>query len=140
MTAPAATQRLAALLVVVLLGAPLRAAAAEDTAVRPPSPTPPAADGSPEVVLQWSARNEEGVYGYLVYRSLRREGPYRRINPEIIHARHEESPATSSYRFADTEVEPGRTYYYYLDTVSESGIKQRLSGVITKEVAGEDGG
>jgi hypothetical protein len=92
------------------------------------------------VVLQWSARNEEGVYGYLVYRSFRREGPYRRINPEIIHARHDEPPASSSYRFADTEVEPGRTYYYYLDTVSESGIKQRLSGVITKEVAGEDGG
>jgi len=103
-----------------------------------PAPTATAAT-SAKVVLEWSARNEEGVYGYLVYRSLRREGPFRRINPEIIHARHAPAPDTSTYRFVDAGVEPGRTYYYYLDTVSESGIKQRLSGVIAREVAGEAG-
>ncbi len=65
------------------------------------------------------------------------EGPYRRVNPDIIRARHVTPTATSSYRFVDVKVESGRTYYYYLDTVSDGGFKQRLSGVITKEVAGE---
>lgn len=128
----AAVLRVTLLLVAAGFAAPLPAA---DDAARP-APTATAASAA-RVVLEWSARNEEGVYGYLVYRSLHREGPYRRINPEIIHARHEPAPATTSYRFADTDVEPGRTYYYYLDTVSQSGLKQRLSGVIAKEVAGE---
>jgi fibronectin type 3 domain-containing protein len=124
------------LLLTAVLAAPPLAGADDSTPATEPSPTP-AAGSLPEVVLQWTARSEEGVYGYLVYRSHRREGPYRRINPEIIHARHAPPPATSSYRFVDAEVESGRTYYYYLDTVSNGGLKQRLSGVITKEVAGE---
>lgn len=125
-----AVLRVAAVIVAAGFAAPLPA----DEAAQP-APTATAAL-SAAVVLEWSARNEEGVYGYLVYRSLRREGPYRRVNADIIHARHAPPPATSSYHFADTEVEPGRTYYYYLDTVSQSGLKQRLSGVIAKEVAG----
>jgi hypothetical protein len=129
---PVAAPLVAAVLVAAGFAAPLPAG---DDAGRPiPTVT---AEASAEVVLEWSARNEEGVYGYLVYRSLRREGPYRRVNPEIIHSRNAIPPATSSYRFVDREVEPGRTYFYYLDTISQSGLKQRLSGVITKEIAGE---
>ncbi len=135
MTAGARRWVTAPVLAALLAAAPL---AATDRAAPAATPCPTAAAGdSPEVVLAWTARSEEGVYGYLVYRSPRREGPYRRINPEIIHARHVTPPATSSYRFVDAEVEPGRTYYYYLDTVSLSGVKQRLSGVVTKETAGE---
>jgi hypothetical protein len=127
-----AVSLMAAVLLAAGLAPPLPAG---DAAPRP-APTATAA-ASAEVVLEWSARNEEGVYGYLVYRSLRREGPYRRINADIIHARHVPAPAISSYRFVDREVETGRTYYYYLDSVSQSGLKQRLSGVIEKEIAGE---
>jgi hypothetical protein len=132
----AAARRVASLLLTASLAAPLLAETDGGTPAPTPSATPTSAS-VPEVVLQWSARNEKGVYGYLVYRSPRREGPYRRINPEIIHARPVMPPATSTYRFVDTEVEPGRTYYYYLDTITQSGVKQRLSGVITKEIAGE---
>ena len=126
-----AVRTVAALLVAAGFAAPLPAG----DAATPPAPTATPAT-SAAVVLEWSARSEEGVYGYLVYRSLRREGPYRRVSADIIHARHAPPPATSSYRFTDPEVVPGRTYYYYLDTVSQSGLKQRLSGVIAKEVAG----
>lgn len=134
----AASRRVAGLLLTAVFAAPLLAETDDGAPAPAPSPTP-AAESSAEVELQWTARNEEGVYGYLVYRSQRREGPYRRVNPDIIHARHDTPPATSSYRFVDVKVEPGRTYYYYLDTVSDGGLKQRLSGVITKEVAGEIG-
>lgn len=132
----AASRRVAGLLLTAVFAAPLLAEPEDGAPAPTPAPTP-AAESSAEVELQWTARNEEGVYGYLVYRSQRREGPYRRVNPDIIRARHVTPTATSSYRFVDVKVESGRTYYYYLDTVSDGGFKQRLSGVITKEVAGE---
>jgi hypothetical protein len=107
-----------------------------DSIAAPASPTPAAASPA-RVVLSWTARREEGVYGYLVYRSDRREGPFRRISPEIIHVRDgSEAPGVGSYRFVDEGVEPGRTYYYYLDAVLTTGHKQRLSGVIRKEAEG----
>jgi hypothetical protein len=104
-----------------------------------PTPTP-TRDGvvvdRPEVVLRWTASQEDGVYGYLVYRADRREGPFRRVNQEIIHVERDQSEGAGAYRFVDTAVEAGRTYFYYLDAVSMGGLKQRLSGVISKEVAG----
>jgi len=93
----------------------------------------------PRVVLRWTATGEDDIYGYLVYRADHREGPFRRMNREIVHARPQGPDATSDYSFVDLEVEPGRTYFYYLDTVSLGGHKRRLSGVISKVVAGETG-
>jgi len=91
------------------------------------------ATSKPTITLKWSARNEKLVYGYLIYRAERRQGPFLRINTEIIHV---EDPATedsiSSYEYTDTSVTTGSTYFYYLDTISTGGIKERFSGVIKK--------
>ena len=99
----------------------------------PPSALDQEGPSPPGVTLSWQARQEEGVYGYLVYRSDRREGPFIRINRDIIHARGVEVEI-AGYRFVDTDVGVGRTYYYYLDTISTSGRKQRFSGVVSKQV------
>jgi len=85
----------------------------------------------PRNALTWTAGNEGGAFGYLVYRSDRREGPYRRVNERIVRVPWD-GAAEHRYRWVDQRVEPGRTYYYYLDVVSENGIKQRFSGVISR--------
>jgi len=129
------TPRAQILLLVVALLAPVAARADEGA----PTPTPTRDGGGgdrPEVVLRWTASEEDGVYGYLVYRADRREGPFRRVNQEIIHVARDQSEGAGTYRFVDTTVAAGRTYFYYLDAVSMGGLKQRLSGVISKEVAG----
>jgi hypothetical protein len=33
------------------------------------------------------------------------------------------------YEFRDTTARPGRTYFYYLDTVSQRGLTERFSPV-----------
>jgi hypothetical protein len=85
------------------------------------------------ITLKWSARNETAVYGYLIYRSERRQGPFLRLNDEIIHV---EEPAVdssvNSYEYLDSDVVSGTTYYYYLDTISSDGRKGRFSGIIKK--------
>ena len=82
-------------------------------------------------LLEWKATKEEGVYGYLVYRSTDRNGPYYRLGHEIVHVSPEPGEI-HSYRFADPTVEPGKTYYYYLDTIATTGVKSRFSGVVAK--------
>ncbi len=93
----------------------------------------PSEKTEPGITLKWSARNEKLVYGYLIYRAERRQGPFLRINPEIIHV---ETPATgesiSSHEYTDASVTPSSTYFYYLDTISNGGVKTRFSGVIKK--------
>lgn len=103
---------------VLLVGLPLAALALR------------AAPGPDPIVLSWRARSEERVYGYLVYRSSHREGPYLRASADIIHV----GPGAGehSYEFSDPSIEPCTTYYYYLDQVYRSGQRDRFSGVVSK--------
>ncbi|HEX9639212.1 MAG TPA: hypothetical protein VGB99_16885 [Acidobacteriota bacterium] len=98
----------------------------------PTSQSEPA--GSASTRLEWKAAKERNIYGYLIYRSERREGPYLRINPELVHVRHQAGNSPSEYAFEDRQVEPCKTYYYYLDYVTGSGLKRRFSGMLSKPV------
>lgn len=98
----------------------------------PPPPPPAAPAARREVTLRWRANQEENVYGYLVYRATQRSGPFRRLNAEIVRA-----GGAGRYEYVDRTVEPGVTYYYYLDSVSRSGAKQRFSNVLLREVAAD---
>ena len=84
--------------------------------------------------LSWTAVTETGVYGYLVYRSEDRAGPFLRINPEIVHV-PDDGAEQHSYTWIDEDVVPGRTYYYYLDVVTVGGVKSRFSGIISRTTA-----
>ena len=80
--------------------------------------------------LVWNATQEDQTYGYLVYRAERREGPFLRANAQVVPVGT--GPAPGAYAYEDATVEPGRSYFYYLESVSKGGTKTRLSGVVTK--------
>jgi uncharacterized protein DUF1573 len=116
---------------------------AEKTLAFPPAiPSPPASGSASAPVvgrpgerrarLTWEARQEKDTYGYLVYRSDRREGPFRRVNPEIVRVSAAAGPHV--YTYLDEQVEPGHTYYYYLESMGRGGTKSRLSGVMAKVI------
>lgn len=90
----------------------------------------------PQALLRWEARNETGIYGYLVFRAESPDGPFLRVSDEIIHAAADaEADAIGSYTWIDRDVVAGRTYYYTLDVVQNNGQKRRFSGVLSKTVA-----
>ena len=93
----------------------------------------PAASSPTRVTLQWKARNESGIYGYLVYRGDRPSGPFVRVNPKIVPAVGGEGEVYS-YSFVDDGVQPERTYYYYLDAVDGAGLKKRFTEVKPRQV------
>lgn len=109
----------------------------------PPKAPPPPEVGSASAPLvgrpgerwariTWKATQEKDTYGYLVYRAERPEGPFRRVNAEIVRVAPGEGP--HSYAFADDQVAPGHTYYYYLESVDRTGKKSRLSAVMAKVI------
>jgi hypothetical protein len=100
-----------------------------------PPPVPPPVTGRPgerRARLVWNATQEDQTYGYLVYRAERREGPFLRVNARVV--RVGTGPEPGAYAYEDDTVEPGRSYFYYLESIGKSGAKTRLSGVVTKVI------
>ena len=113
----------------------LAAGCSSEPTPEPAAAAPDAPAGEVVNTLSWTAATEQGVFGYLVYRSDQRDGPFRRLNERIVRVPGD-GLEQHSYTYEDRAVEPGRTYYYYLDVISRAGAKQRFSGVISKTTPG----
>jgi hypothetical protein len=77
-------------------------------------------------LLKWSVANEELVYGYLIYRGDSETGPFVRVNDAIIRALNEDD--SSEYKWRDASAVSGRTYWYYIGVLKQSGVRQDLTG------------
>ena len=80
------------------------------------------------ILLTWSTAFEFQHLYFNVHRSTRTEGDYVRVNIQPI-----EPPPP--YRFLDTGVKPGTTYFYLLEALDRSGGTQRF-GPLTARVEG----
>jgi hypothetical protein len=120
--------QLAPILILATLGA------AEPQATPPPAPpaasaTP--APGSPRIRLKWTTASEVDNYGYFVHRGDAEEGPFKVLNPRAIPgAGNSELP--SNYVYEDHAVEPGKTYFYWVESVSTRGEKEKFTPVIKR--------
>lgn len=98
--------------------------AIKQAVTKTPEPAPPSGTGP---LLKWSASNESGIHGYIVYRSNSETGPFLRVSAESIPAQNVEG-GSSFYQWRDTSAESGKTYWYYVGLVRNNGSKQQLSG------------
>jgi hypothetical protein len=115
-------------------GARAAATASEDgETVAEPPPTDPR-----KARVKWTVVDEEGIYGYIVYRSERREGPFVRVNRDLIRSAGA-GAGRHDYHFDDAEVLPGTTYYYFVDLVGTNGHRRRLTGVAAKTLPSDQG-
>ena len=74
----------------------------------------------PAITVEWSTASELNTAGFNVLRSESPDGPFVRLNSEVIPA----SPdplVGGSYIYTDTNVAPGQTYYYRLEEVELGG-------------------
>ena len=91
--------------------------------------------GAATVTVEWSTASELNTAGFNLYRGETPDGPFTRINRELIPA----SPDPligGTYIFTDTAVVAGRTYYYQLEDVETSGTAS-VQGVV--EVTADGG-
>src|SRR5258706_11194694 len=100
--------------------------AAEDA----PKPAP-AADDRPKVTLKWSTASEVDNYGFNIMRGDDEKGPFKAINEKIISgAGNSDTP--KEYRYEDFGVIKGKTYHYYIESVSTTGVHEKFSPTLKK--------
>ena len=81
-----------------------------------------------ENTIRWATASEVDNFGFDVYRSESEEGPFVRLNEEIIEgAGTADEP--QHYEFVDASIEPHKTYYYYVESISMSGDRERFTPV-----------
>lgn len=119
------------------LAAALVLTLASTGAAQSPSPSPapspsPGASPSPAPLantLKWSTASEVENFGYDIYRSEKEDGPFVRINPKPVPgATTVDEP--SFYQYVDTDIDPTKGYYYYVESISLKGVREKFTPVI----------
>ena len=87
---------------------------------------------APKNLLRWSTATESENFGYDIYRGESEDGPFERLNEDPIPGAGT-TDKRSEYEFVDDQIEPGKTYYYYLESISMSGVKERFTSVFRKD-------
>jgi len=94
---------------------------------------------SPEtaIIVEWTTESEVDTAGFHLYRSESPDGPFERITEELIPA-SPDPVLGGHYVYTDTDVVPGRVYFYQLEDVEFDGTSTRHGPIEAKAVA--DGG
>jgi hypothetical protein len=79
-------------------------------------------------VIEWTTATELNSAGFNVYRSESRVGIFAKINAQLIPASND-ALVGGNYRYEDTEVTPGKTYYYQLEEVERNGATSRFKTI-----------
>ncbi len=121
----------------VLLGCRAATPAAAPPQDAPPAPEtvsqPPAAPEEPAEpysnTVRWSTASEVDNFGYDVYRATVEEGPFERITTDPV-AGAGTTDVPQRYSYVDTAIDPHQTYYYYVESISFGGVRERFTPVI----------
>jgi len=111
--------------------APSPSAAPSAAPAQAASPTPGTSPspGAPANTLKWSTASEVENFGYDVYRADTEDGPWVRINTKpIAGAGTLDEP--SYYQYVDTNIDPTRMYFYYVESISLKGVREKFTPVI----------
>ena len=95
------------------------------------SPKSAQTDGetAPVNTLRWKTASEVDNFGFEIYRSTDEEGPFERMTREPLPgAGTTDEP--QSYVFVDDTIDPTRGYYYYIESISMAGVRERFSPVL----------
>jgi fibronectin type 3 domain-containing protein len=94
----------------------------------PAAPEKPSIGASPgKLSIFWVANSEPDLAGYYLYRSTDpnlSKDKWTRLTPNLY----------TKTTFADENVEPGKTYYYYVVAVDNAGNNSPLSEVVSETV------
>ncbi len=85
--------------------------------------------------LAWRTSTEHDNFGYNIYRGESEEGPFVRLNEDPIPGAGTTDEPTD-YEYIDDTIEPAKTYWYYLESISMSGVKERFTTVFRKDPPG----
>ena len=96
------------------------------------SEDPQADDTADETIantLKWTTASEVDNFGFDIYRSLDEDGPFEKITEQPLPgAGTTDEP--QQYVFVDEDIDPGTDYYYYIESISLGGVREKFSPTI----------
>ena len=76
--------------------------------------------------IKWATASELNNFGFDVFRGNTETGEFEKINEHTIPgAGNSDTP--SRYEFADTTIEAGKAYWYYVESISMSGQREKFT-------------
>jgi hypothetical protein len=79
--------------------------------------------GADGVLVRWDTASEAGTVGFNVYRADSRQGSQTKLNQDLIAA--DGGAVGANYKYLDATAQPGRSYYYWLESVDAGGGSSR---------------
>ncbi len=77
-------------------------------------------------LISWSTASESDNFGFDVYRSETEQGPFDRISTEPLEGGGT-TDLPRNYRFVDETIVSGQEYFYYVESISLRGQRQRFT-------------
>jgi hypothetical protein len=100
-------------------------------AVAPVAADDPATGDEAEPIkntLRWTTASEVDNFGFDIYRGTAEEGPFERITERPIPGAGTVDEPTD-YVYDDLAIDEGVAYYYYVESISTDGVRERFSPV-----------
>jgi len=76
----------------------------------------------------WTTASEEENFGYDVYRGDSEKGPFVKLTKQPILG-NGMTPETHKYEFADDTIDPCKDYWYYVESISTNGSREKFTPV-----------
>lgn len=76
----------------------------------------------------WTTASEENNFGYDVYRGASEKGPFVKLTKTPILG-NGTTPETHNYEFADDSIDPCKDYWYYVESISTDGAREKFTPV-----------
>ncbi len=78
--------------------------------------------------IRWATASEVENFGYDVYRGEGEEGPFVRLTAKPIPGAGT-SDEPHKYSYVDKDIDPTKEYWYYVESISFSGVRERFTPV-----------
>jgi hypothetical protein len=101
----------------------------------PPAPAQavqPAEAGQPaeyKNTVRWSTASEVENFGFDVYRGDSAEGPWTRLTEQPVLGAGT-SDEVHKYEYVDRSIDPHKAYYYWVESISITGVREHFTPVI----------
>lgn len=75
---------------------------------------------------KWSLASEQDNFGFDVFRGDTEEGEFIKLNENPILGAGT-TDETQKYQFRDDTIDPCREYWYYVDSISTDGVREKMT-------------
>lgn len=107
------------MLVLLSLACQASVAFAQDTALEP---------GLNPNTIRWATASEHENFAFDIFRGPSEDGPFERINSEPVPGAGT-TDLPQRYEYQDSDIEAGKIYWYYVESISLSGERRRVTPI-----------